>query len=89
MGRRFCLQKFLTGLAGLVYFRFVFQHYDADRQEVTEETVFVPMKELADSRSMSESTSAISGMDYKVNTPSKFPGTCSAVSWTKRSMLIC
>ncbi len=45
-----------------------FQHYDADRQEVTEETVFVPMKELAaDSRSMSESTSAISGMDYKVS----------------------
>ena len=40
---------------------------DADsRCDITEETVFVPMKDLAESRSLSESTSAVSGMDYKV-----------------------
>ena len=40
---------------------------DADsRCDITEETVFVPMKDLTESHSLSDSTSAVSGMDYKV-----------------------
>ena len=36
------------------------------RCDITEEMLFVPMKDLTESHSLSDSTSAVSGMDYEV-----------------------